>query len=111
MVAGMGVGSQTAGGATKTGAETATVGTGSGIPRLIPKCTPAFTVVSPTTARANIAIVFFITIKFDAAAEQDIITRELPFCNHSLEILNATQGRSAATVGDWPYIFASIFLP
>jgi hypothetical protein len=108
MGAGIGVGSHTGGGATKTGAGTATVGAGSGIPRLIPKCTPAFTVVSPTTARANIAIVFFITIKFDAAAEQNIITTELPFCNYIPEILNATQSRSAAAVVDWPNISAHV---
>jgi hypothetical protein len=66
-------GSQTgAGGATKTGAGATTTRAGRGIPKLIPKRTPAFTVVIPAAARTRIAIVFFIifilTIQFDAAA-------------------------------------------
>ena len=45
---------------TGTGAGVTTTGAGTGIPKLIPKRTPAFTVVMPTAARARIAIVFFI---------------------------------------------------
>ena len=37
-------------------------GAGTGTSKLIPKRTPAFTVVIPTAARAIIAIVFFIII-------------------------------------------------
>jgi hypothetical protein len=48
------------GGGTTTGAGAMTTGAGTGIPKLIPKRTPAFTVVIPTAARARIAIIFFI---------------------------------------------------
>jgi hypothetical protein len=45
---------------TTTGAGATTTGAGMGIPKLIPKRTPAFAAVIPSAARARIAIVFFI---------------------------------------------------
>ncbi len=48
------------GGGAKTGAGATTTGAGTGIPKLIPKRTPAVAAVIPTVARARIAIVFFI---------------------------------------------------
>jgi hypothetical protein len=56
----MGGGTTTGAGATTTGAGATTTGAGTGIPRLIPTLTPAFAVAIPTTARAKIAIAFFI---------------------------------------------------
>src|SRR5579883_860272 len=47
-------------GCTQTGDGATTTGAGTGIPKLIPKRTPAFAAVIPTAARARIAIVFFI---------------------------------------------------
>src|SRR6516162_11079459 len=69
------------GGATTTGAGATTTGGGIGNPKLIPKRTPAVTVVIPTVARARIAIVFFIISKrLDALAGQNIVTTGLQFC-------------------------------
>src|SRR5690242_3505912 len=48
------------GGCTQTGADATTTGAGTGIPKLIPKRTPAFAAVIPSAAKARIAIVFFI---------------------------------------------------
>jgi hypothetical protein len=48
------------GGATTTGAGATTTGAGTGIPKLIPIPTPAWTEVIPSAAKASIAIVFFI---------------------------------------------------
>src|SRR5215471_10307736 len=60
MGAGIGGCTTTGAGAVTTGTGAVKTGTGSGIPKLIPKRTPAFTVVIPRAARARIAIVFFI---------------------------------------------------
>jgi hypothetical protein len=50
------------GGWTQTGAGATTTGAGTGIPKLMPKRTPAFAAVIPSAAKARIAIVFFIFI-------------------------------------------------
>jgi hypothetical protein len=48
------------GGCTQTRAGATTTGAGTGIPKLMPKRTPAFAPVIPSAAKARIAIVFFI---------------------------------------------------
>jgi hypothetical protein len=69
------------GGGTTTGAGATTTGAGTGIPKLIPKRTPAFAAVIPKVARPRIAIVFFIMSKgLDVPVGQNFLTTGLPFC-------------------------------
>ena len=60
-----------------------TTGAGNGIPKLIPTCTPALTVVIPRAARARIAMVFFIFILycFDGSGRQSFVINRSLFCN------------------------------
>jgi hypothetical protein len=67
-------------GGTTTGAGATTTGAGTGIPKLIPKRTPAFTVVIPTAARARIAIVFFImSIRWTRVVDRTSLQRNYHF--------------------------------
>jgi hypothetical protein len=59
-VPGIGGATTTGAGATTTGAGATTTGAGTGIPKLIPKRTPAFAVAIPTAARVRTAIFVFI---------------------------------------------------
>jgi hypothetical protein len=67
------------GGGTTTGADATTTGAGAGIPKLIPKRTPAFTAVIPTAARARIAIAFFI-MAIDSTRRLGRTTLQRDYC-------------------------------
>ena len=78
----MGGGTRTGAGATATGAGATTTGAGTGIPRLIPILTPAFTVVIPRAARAkSVMVVFIILYWLDVPKGKRLVINRFPLCN------------------------------